>query len=341
MSTVRVVNAVAPIRVCDIGGWTDTWFAHHGAVFNVAVYPYVEVQIEATPRGPEKQRVTVCAENFGEVYALDPDHVAYGRHALLDAAIDLCRPPQDSALRVTVFSNAPPGAAAGTSAAVSVALVGALRALTNEAPLPPDAVASLARRLETEKLGLQCGLQDQLASAYGGVSFIEIDEFPHARVQRLQVPDAVWWELEQRLAVVYVGAPHRSSELHEKVIADLGPDARDDARLEGLRRQARRARDAFLAGDFPALGLAMTEATDLQRALHKDLVCERFEEIISIAREHGAVGCKVNGAGGAGGTVTLLGDGQSSLKRRMLRALAERGYAALPIYLSRFGLRVW
>ena len=32
---LRVVNAVAPIRICDNGGWTDTWFAKHGKIFNI------------------------------------------------------------------------------------------------------------------------------------------------------------------------------------------------------------------------------------------------------------------------------------------------------------------
>ena len=33
----RVINAMAPIRICDLGGWTDTWFAETGAVFNIGV----------------------------------------------------------------------------------------------------------------------------------------------------------------------------------------------------------------------------------------------------------------------------------------------------------------
>ena len=32
---LRVINSVAPIRICDNGGWTDTWFAGHGKVFNI------------------------------------------------------------------------------------------------------------------------------------------------------------------------------------------------------------------------------------------------------------------------------------------------------------------
>ena len=29
---LRIINSVAPIRICDNGGWSDTWFAGHGKV---------------------------------------------------------------------------------------------------------------------------------------------------------------------------------------------------------------------------------------------------------------------------------------------------------------------
>ncbi len=36
---LRIINCTVPIRICDIGGWTDTWFARHGRVLNIAVTP--------------------------------------------------------------------------------------------------------------------------------------------------------------------------------------------------------------------------------------------------------------------------------------------------------------
>ena len=122
----RIVNAVAPIRVCDVGGWTDTWFARHGAVFNIAVYPYVEVQVRVDDHAEGDERVTIAAENFGHTYAINPDRVVYEKHPLIEAAIDVMRLPATIALRINIFSDAPPGASTGTSAAVSVALIGAL-----------------------------------------------------------------------------------------------------------------------------------------------------------------------------------------------------------------------
>ena len=40
------------MRICDNGGWTDTWFGGPGRVVNIAVYPGVDVSIRATD-GPD------------------------------------------------------------------------------------------------------------------------------------------------------------------------------------------------------------------------------------------------------------------------------------------------
>jgi D-glycero-alpha-D-manno-heptose-7-phosphate kinase len=71
------------------------------------------------------------------------------------------------------------------------------------------------------------------------------------------------------------------------------------------------------------------------------LVCAQAEEIIAVGRNFGTIGHKVNGAGGDGGSVTLLCDGDRAKKREMLGALQLRGYSHLPLYISRRGLRVW
>jgi D-glycero-alpha-D-manno-heptose-7-phosphate kinase len=81
--------------------------------------------------------------------------------------------------------------------------------------------------------------------------------------------------------------------------------------------------------------------TATQRALHPDLVSEPFEHIISIASDFQALGCKVNGAGGDGGSIAILTDGDTAKKRRLEKALADASFQTLPIYLSRRGLRVW
>src|SRR5437868_6084169 len=169
----RVINSTAPIRVCDNGGWTDTWFAHYGQVFQIAVRPNVEVQIEVSRRTGSEPQVLVNAENL-----LDPSAGEAHSDPLIEAALARTSIPDELAVRVTVFSEAPVGASTGTSASVTVALLGALDRLT-PGRLSPRRIAHLAHSVETEALGRQSGIQDQLCAAYGGVNYIEIDRYPH------------------------------------------------------------------------------------------------------------------------------------------------------------------
>jgi D-glycero-alpha-D-manno-heptose-7-phosphate kinase len=338
---LRIINSVAPIRVCDNGGWTDTWFAGYGRVFNIGVYPYAEVQIEVYPC-EERERVLIYAENFGERYARDPSKAGWDRHPLLEAAIERMGVPDDIAIQVTIFCEAPAGASTGTSAAVTVALIGAMDCLT-PGRLTPHEVAYVAQSIETDMLRQQCGIQDQLCSAYGGINYIEMFHYPYASVSQIWLPNATWWELERRLALIYLGKSHHSSQVHEKVIQRLenaGPTAKQ---LDSLRGTAQPARDALYASDFLAFGRAMVQNTEAQRNLHPDLVSPDAERVIEIAKDHGAWGWKVNGAGGEGGSLTILCGTLSHAKRAMIREIEEESalYQNIPIYLSRFGLRTW
>jgi D-glycero-alpha-D-manno-heptose-7-phosphate kinase len=338
---LSIINSVAPIRICDNGGWTDTWFAGHGQIFNIGVYPYAEVQIAVYPGDSQESRIVINAENYGERYVVVPEK-HWDKHPLLEAAIEYMHLPPDLSFEVTIYSEAPSGASTGTSAAVTVALIGGLDMLT-PGRMTPHEVASAAQKIETEMLGQQSGIQDQLCSAYGGINYIEMFHYPHASVSPIQVPNATWWELERRLALVYLGKSHRSSEVHEMVIRSLEDAGPDCKQLEDLRKTATRSRDALYAGDFAALGAAMIENTEAQARLHPAIVSAEAARVIEIAKAHGALGWKVNGAGGDGGSLTILCDAAAQVKRAMLRTIEQENprFKNIPIYLSRYGLRVW
>jgi D-glycero-alpha-D-manno-heptose-7-phosphate kinase len=123
-------------------------------------------------------------------------------------------------------------------------------------------------------------------------------------------------------------------------LEDAGPDCKQ---LNDLRTTADRSRDALYADDFSALGAAMIENTEAQARLHPALISAEAAKVIEIAKAHGALGWKVNGAGGDGGSVTILCDAVAQVKRAMLRTIEQENplFKNIPIYLSRYGLRVW
>ncbi len=126
-----MIEVSVPVRICDIGGWTDTWFGGPGRVLNIAVTPGVEVSIRTTVGADP---VVLEVETFGDRYSIVPKATRVARHPLLEAAIDAFPPPRGTAVEVSVRSGAPAGCGTGTSAAVAVALLGGLAALRQEQP---------------------------------------------------------------------------------------------------------------------------------------------------------------------------------------------------------------
>ncbi len=338
---LRIINSVAPIRICDNGGWTDTWFAEHGKIFNIGVNPYAEVQIEVYPITKQDKRIELYAENFGECFVINPEARTTDNHQLLEVAFECMQVPDDVALRVTVYCQAPSGASTGTSAAVAVALVGALDRLT-EGRMSTHEVAYTAQSLETQYLRLECGIQDQLCSAYGGINFIDMYQYPYATVSQIQVPSAVRRELERRLVLIFLGQ-HDSSAVHKKVIGELEDAGPTAPQIQDLRKTAEKSRDAVYAGDFEALGQTMIENTEAQFRLNSALVSADARRIIAIAQAHGAIGWKVNGAGGEGGSLTLLSGPITHQKRTMIREIEQENdqFKHIPVYLNSDGLRTW
>ena len=196
--------------------------------------------------------------------------------------------------------------------------------------------------METDRLGQQSGVQDQLAAACGGCNFVEIVDYPQVRVTSLH-PSAGWLtELETRLVLVYLGRSHSSTAVHESVIRDaLGAGAALPA-LDTLRVAAHAARDAVVAEDLKAFGAAMIANTEGQRRLHPALIGDDARRVIDVAQRAGALGWKVNGAGGEGGSVTLLADEGGAPRAALedaVRAISP-AYRIIPIRLAAEGLMV-
>ncbi|MCU1453193.1 MAG: mevalonate kinase [Acidimicrobiales bacterium] len=319
----RRVSATAPVRVADVGGWTDTWFGGPGRVCSVAVGPGVQVDAELRTAAPDDPAVRIWAADVDEPYGLGPDPVSGwsnplpGRQPLVEHAVAavLVKSPLPHGLQLGLHIHAavPPGAALGTSAAVLVALLGALHALLASGrwvPLDSAALAEEAHRVETTLAGRESGVQDHQAAAHGGVGLLTVDPYPTARWHRVTVPAEARAQLDERLVTVVLGA-HDSSAVHGTVIERIASVRHPDhpAAIDAIRRLALLAPGAaaaLAAGDLPAWGRTLTAATNTQAELHPGLVGAAHHEAIALAQAHGALGWKVNGAGGTGGSLTVL-----------------------------------
>ena len=243
---------------------------------------------------------------------------------------------------IYIKSEVPAGSATGTSASVCVALLSALGAVRGDT-LSPDKTAALAHRVETELLGCQSGIQDQISAARGGICFIDIERYPIARTENLKPSADFLARLESRICLVFLGSAHSSSSVHEEVIADLESSRSSRYRiLEHLKELAQKGKQAVLSEDLEMLGWIMAENTEYQEKLHKQLISPDARIVIAIARKFGSSGWKVNGAGGEGGSLTLLASEENAQKMDMLKTIASLGggIRTIPVTLNQTGLKL-
>jgi len=336
------IHATAPLRINDIGGWTDTWFSEEGHVLNMAVSPCVEVGISVFDnREGTSNRVKVHAVDYGEIFHINPEKPDYAIHPLIQGAVSSLPVPEEQKLDINIRSFLPAGSAVGTSASVCVALLGALDALFSRRH-SAGAIAALAHQVETDKLHQQSGIQDQICAAYGGVCDIRMLTYPEARVSRLSLSKKIREDLNRQLCLIYLGSAHRSSDIHERVIDFLKKGGPQVELLRELRILAEEGKNSLKSENLAHFGRVMVKNNELQRALHPDLISEEADAVIKIAEKYGALGWKVNGAGGQGGSMTVLSSPDSSSRKGMIIAIQALGHGIrhLPICLSPDGLSV-
>ena len=349
----RRVRARAPVRICDLGGWTDCRFVPRGAVLNLTVDLYAHCL--ASSKNP--LRLPVATYGY-RAYKYEQDHsltiqapdmagedveIAHVRDIEYDGTLDLLKAAvkrlgDPGGIEALVWADAPPGCGVGSSAAVAVAVVAALAALRDR-PLAQHEIATIAQSLETEELGLECGVQDQYASAYGGICFMEV-EYPRALVSSVPVREDVVRELEERLLLVYTGQSRLSDQVHRHVIESYasGEQTVRDA-MAALTRTPYAMREALVRGDFPGMAEAINANWEAQKKLHPTITTDLIEKTFEIARKHGAAAGKANGAGGGGSVTLLVEPGREFSVRRALSEVPE--LTLLPCRLCFDGVRTW
>lgn len=334
-------RARAPVRFCDLGGWTDTRIVPKGAVLNFTarLYTYVTLRAKEGQSG-----VTLESLDTDErIHLQDIRRIEYNgvldllKAAVARSGIEVRRTSGIYSTRrevsLQVRSGAPPASGLGSSAALGVAAIGALSQF-NRRHLLPHEVARESQLLETQELKLECGVQDQFASAYGGVNFMEV-EYPHARIFPIPLTDAMRCELEDRFVLVYTGKSHFSSGMHQKVIHEADQHR---PQFDELARAAVDGKEALLGEDLDGFARAMNRNWEAQKGLHSEITTPEIEALHSAVFKAGAIGFKANGAGG-GGTVTILA--KRSTNYRVRRAVEDLGMQVLPALIDTTGLQVW
>jgi D-glycero-alpha-D-manno-heptose-7-phosphate kinase len=327
----NIIVSRAPVRICDLGGWTDTWYYPKGAVFNFCVDLYSYTRIIRN----NLNTIRIYAENLEEtIEILDFNNIQFdGKLDLLKAAVKLSK--IDEGIDIFVRADAPPGCGTGTSASVAVSLIAAL-AHYEKTFLTKQEIAQRAHNLETIDLKLESGVQDQFAASYGGINFMEI-EYPKVKIHPIKVSESRIFEIESQFILVFLSS-RSSSEMHRAVIKKYENKEETTINAFEIMKNCAISMKKAINSDITDVGEVMYKNWEAQKSLHSLMVNPIIEKAERIAREHNALGFKVNGAGG-GGSATILADmGKEYILKK---TLSEYGFKILPFKLCFKGVNAF
>ncbi len=231
-------------------------------------------------------------------YHLDEGPVYDGEMDLAKAAI--ARVGVATGIDMEIASEAPPGSGLGGSSALVTAVVAAL-AMLGGRRLTADALARLAYGIERVDLAISGGWQDQYAAAFGGINLLEFSR-TGVRVTPVAVRPEPLAALQASLLLCYTGSVRRHVGLIDAQIA-LHREGREETHL-GMKRlqdMAYAMRHAVEEGDVDALGRMLHEAFEAKKMMNPHVAEHTpIEAMLAAARDAGASGGKLCGAGGGG-----------------------------------------
>ncbi len=315
----------APVRISFGGGGTDLapyYTRYGGFVVSAAVtrYAYVAAQRPATPR----IRITSADYRLMETFGAGETPPVQEPLSLPKAAIERFMDHGLGRIGVDLFlsSDVPPGTGLGSSSAMSVSLLRTLATYLDQ-DLGREEAADLACWLEIERLARPIGKQDQYASAYGGLNAIEFTaEGVHVTPLSLSRDGVA--ALKSRLLLFSTGQSRNSADILGEQRENTKAKPMVVETLHQIKGLAREMHDALRQQAIDDFGRLLDATWNLKKRLSNKVSSSAIDEWYGAAREAGALGGKITGAGGGGFLLLYVPPTRQSAVRRALAAFGLR-----------------
>jgi D-glycero-alpha-D-manno-heptose-7-phosphate kinase len=328
--------ARAPVRISFAGGGTDlpAYFNQHGgAVVSATLDKYVYVILTVHPQ-PELQILssdyrTFHRQHAGEVLFWEGD-LNLPKAILHEFGIV-------QGVSMFLASEVPPGTGLGSSSTVSVAAIKAVSAACGRR-LSAQEVAEAATRIEIEKLGMPIGYQDQFAAAFGGLNHICFEPGGRTVVEPIRTPPGTLEQLQRNLLLFFTGQSRDSTSILARQRSSTEQhDSRVLDALHAVRGMVEPMRACLESGDLDRFGRLLHEGWENKKRFASGVSNPRVDQLYELARNHGAVGGKLAGAGGGGFMMLYCADGT---QEAVTAALQAEGLRRMGFVFESGGARV-
>lgn len=299
-----------PFRLTLGGGGTDLpsfYREHSGFILAAAIDKYMFLNVN-TPIVDDKIRVRYS--NSEMVDRVDEVQHTLAREALKHFGVA-------NGIEIVSIADIPAGTGLGSSSSYLVGLLNALHTLLQD-QATPQKLAEEACRIELEVLKKPIGKQDQYMAAFGGLTMLDINQDGRVKVTRLGLGVDLIEILEQNILMFYTNESRDAASILRK--QDEATRAKDCAVVSSLRE----IKDIGLEickvisnGNLRRFGELLELHWQAKKRLSEGISNPTIDAWYEHAKENGAIGGKISGAGGGGFLMLYCEENKSRLRRAM------------------------
>lgn len=325
-----MIIARAPLRIPLGGGGTDlsSFYSKHGGfVVSAAIDKYVFISLNRL-KIEDFVRVKYSKTELVE----DPSCI---RHPLLREALILTG--VNRSVEIAAMADVPAGTGLGSSGSFLTALLTALHAFKRE-HIPPQVLAEEACEVEIERAGQPVGKQDQYIAAFGGLVCMDIARDGEVTVTPLRISAHTLDELRSSTLLFYTGMRRSSFDIlgEQKKDTDRG----DQDVIENLlvtKEIGLHVKRALEDGDIVRFGELLHAHWENKKRRSGKITNPEIDRWYRAARESGALGGKIMGAGGGG---FFMFCAPNDRKAQVREAMAREGLREMPFEFDLEGAKV-
>jgi D-glycero-alpha-D-manno-heptose-7-phosphate kinase len=319
-----MVITKTPYRVSLFGGGTDfpQWYKDHpGKVISFTINKYCYISARVLPPFFDHKYRIVYSKTEEVNKAENISHPAV-REAIKKYA-------PKTGLEVHHFGDLPARSGVGSSSAFAVGIINCLTHLKKNL-LSKDELANSAIDLEQNILAENVGSQDQIACTFGGINEISFDK-NQWQIKNIYFNKSIQEDLENRMVLVFTGIARTSSDISTGLISNIQDK---NKLLEMSYNLAIEGASVLQQGDnLDYVGELLNQSWEFKKSLNPLATNSKLDQIYTHARNSGAIGGKVLGAGGGGFMLFWLKDNN---KNKFIERL-DNSLLVVPIKIESTG----
>ncbi|MBI1251103.1 MAG: kinase [Alphaproteobacteria bacterium] len=320
-----------PLRISFFGGGTDLrdWLMRPapGAVLSTTIDKYVYVQLRKLP--------ALFQFNYRVAWGMleEVNAVSQIQNPVVRAVLEHYGVNDRTGYEIIYNADLPSRSGLGSSSAFTVSMLNAL--MGDQGKLCSKRIlASEAIRVERDLLKEAGGLQDQIATAYGGCNRIDFDSNGDFSVAPVRLSNARRSALESRLMLFFTGFTRSASDVEAAKTKNIGARQSELMRLYEIVGEGQTILEDE-STPLDAFGRLLHETWTLKRTLAEGVSNCAVDEAYEAARAAGALGGKLLGAGGGGFLMMYVPPEKALSVRAAMSKLAH-----VPIKMDREGASV-